>query len=386
MEKAEVLVIGGGPAGATAAFRLAGTGHDVLLVDRAQFPRDKVCGESLSPGGLRRLDALGLSPFTPSPSGNVTARFPVLGMRIYSPANAGFHGRYRRGTHTGAVARRVDLDAALLGAAKRAGVRVREGIEALGVTGSTSTEGEVRARVVGTSNEFRIAARRVIVADGRRSFIARELGFLEASETQSPRFAVRAHCAGIEGLEDFAEMHVGRNGYCGVAPMSTTDANICLVVFGNRIEMAPASMVEGFERMTRAFPLISPRMQSARVTGPVRVVGPLRLRSNRSSAGPFAACGDTTGFLDPFTGEGITHAIASGVACADAVASSISGADGAFRDYERRLIEIRGRKPAAARLLFALITRPALANGTARLLARTPRVADALVQFFGDQV
>ena len=114
--------------------------------------------------------------------------------------------------------------------------------------------------------------------------------------------------------------------------------------------------------------------------------GPLRLRSKRASVGAFAACGDTTGFLDPFTGEGITHAIASGVACADAVAASISGNEGAFRAYERRLIEIRGRKPAAAQLLFALITRPALANGTARLLARAPRLADALVQFFGDQV
>jgi len=387
LERADVLVVGGGPAGATAAFQVARAGLDVMLVDRARFPRDKTCGESVSPGGIRRLESIGLSLRTLSSSSAMVPAFPIRGMRIHSPAATSFQGRYRNPENTsGAVLRRLDLDAALLRAAKERGTRVLEGVEVLGVTESSLEGGEVRARVVGTSSEVRIAARRIIVADGRSSFLARQLGFLEPAETRSPRFAVRAHCDGIEGLGDLAEMHVGSRGYCGIAPLSGSAANVCFVVFGRTVALKPDAMASGFRRHVLSFPGIAPRFQTARVVSPVRAIGPLRLRSRAVSSGAFVACGDTTGFLDPFTGEGITHAIASGAACAEAVADSVRGDMSAFAGYKRRLVEMRGSKPAAAKLLFTLITRPALANGTARLLARAPRLADALVRFFGDQV
>ena len=89
---------------------------------------------------------------------------------------------------------------------------------------------------------------------------------------------------------------------------------------------------------------------------------------------------------DPFTGEGIAHAIASGSAAADAVAGSIGGADGAFAKYEDDLRRLRRLKGPAARLLHALVARPALGDVAGSIFARVPGLANAAVRLFGDQI
>src|SRR5262245_3596121 len=126
---AEVAIVGGGPAGAAAAITLARAGCDVVVIDRARFPRDKCCGDGLTTGALRLLDELGLDPravpswetvddiMVRSPSGR-TVRFPL-------PRN--------RGTYA-AVARRTDFDAALLDVAVAAGAKVLDGHACSGAT------------------------------------------------------------------------------------------------------------------------------------------------------------------------------------------------------------------------------------------------------------
>ena len=122
MLTADVCVVGGGPAGAAAAITLARAGRGVVVVDRARFPRDKCCGDGLTAGALCLLEALGLRPelvpswqrvddvWVRSPSGR-TVRFPL-------PRGKG---------QFAAVARRFDLDAALLDVARAAGAKVHDG-------------------------------------------------------------------------------------------------------------------------------------------------------------------------------------------------------------------------------------------------------------------
>ncbi len=392
-QRTDVLVVGGGPAGASAAFQLATAGLQVLLVDRAAFPRDKTCGESLSPGALGRLRAIGM--WTPRADPDSTAVMPdgfsapVRGMRIRSPSGITFFGRYKSGLHgPGLAIRRTFLDNELLASAKARGVQVMEGVEAVGAEPTTNGNAIVHVRAREGTTRTQIEAKRVVVADGRQSFLARELGFIEKPRTSHGRhrYAVRAHCENVSDLSDLAEMHVGEGGYCGIAPLSKTSANICYVLFTDRLDMAPRTIETDFRRHLMAFPEIARRLEPARVQGEIRVAGPLRLASRRQALGPFIACGDTTGFLDPFTGEGIAHAVACGVTGAEAVGTSLAGRAGSFRDYEREIRALRRVKGMAALLLYGLVSRRALANSAAFLFARMPRLGDAVVQLFGDQV
>ena len=391
--RADVVVIGAGPAGCVAAYQLATRGVDVLLVDRATFPRDKVCGESASPGAVARLREIGMwEPDTrrgASSTNTLENGMPIQGMRIRSPRGTSFLGRYRRnGNGPGVAIRRTALDTGLLAKARDRGVRIMEGVEAHRSEIARDGEAVVHLRDARGRATFEVTAKRAIVADGRRSFIARALGFINDHESgRGPkRFAVRAHCEAVSGLTDLAEMHVGHRGYCGIAPLSSTTANVCYVEFGDRLEMTPRTLSRDFWRDLGRYPEIAERLCSARVQGEIRVVGPLCLTSNRQTRGPFIACGDTSGFLDPFTGEGIAHAIASGVLGADAVTRSVNGDADAFRGYERQLRSLRRVKGTAARMLHALVARPRLADAAATLFARVPHLADHAVQLFGDQI
>ena len=150
--------------------------------------------------------------------------------------------------------------------------------------------------------------------------------------------------------------------------------------------MTPATINSDFRRHLDRFPETAQRLAQASVIGSISVVGPLRLRSPSQTNGPFLACGDTTGFLDPFTGEGIAHAIASGSAAACAVLGSLNGDSSAFGAYEGQIRRLRRTKGMAARMLYGVVGRPALADAAASIFARSPRLADAAVQMFGDQI
>lgn len=386
----DVVVVGGGPAGATAAFQLASAGIGVTLIDRAHFPRDKVCGESLSPGAISRLQAIGMWPAGEVSSASAPIEsMQVRGMRLRSPHGKTFSGHYSGGKGgIGLVARRTLLDNELVSMARSRGVRVIEGLEATAAETTLGGGAAISVREAGHSSTTRFEARRVIIADGRRSFIARQIGFIEADAPSRGRnrFAVRAHCEGVSDLSDLAEMQVGRGGYCGLAPLSKTSANICYVLFTTRLEMRPDTIETDFQRDIERFPEVARRIGNARVQGAIRVAGPLRLESRRQAMGPFIACGDTTGFLDPFTGEGIAHAVATGTLAAKAVQASLSGNPRAFAGYERDVRSLRRVKGAAALLLYGLVSRPALADSAAALFSCMPRLADSVVRLFGDQI
>ncbi len=168
MRSADVAVVGGGPAGAAAATTLARRGRSVVLLDKARFPRDKCCGDGLTTGALRLLDQLGLDPAAVEswqPVEDVVVRSPS-GKEVTFPLPRG-RGRYA------AVARRVDLDAALLEVARDAGVAVREGSEVEGV--ETRSDRVVLSVAGGGSVEARYA----IAADGMWSPVRKLLGVAE---------------------------------------------------------------------------------------------------------------------------------------------------------------------------------------------------------------
>ncbi|HYW50530.1 MAG TPA: FAD-dependent monooxygenase, partial [Gemmatimonadaceae bacterium] len=225
---AQAIIVGGGPAGAASAWALASQGLDVIVLDKAVFPRDKPCAEYLSPQGSRILDAMGVLG-TVEQAGAAQ----LAGMRVRSPDGGVIHGEFaaQHGfsgfRDRGLALRRRHLDPILLSAARRAGASIREGVgvEHLVIEGGIVCG--VRARIDGELRELR--APLVIGADGLRSNVARKLD-LSARLPWPRRVAFVAHYRDVRGIGAHGEMHVERDGYVGLADVGHGETNVAIVV------------------------------------------------------------------------------------------------------------------------------------------------------------
>lgn len=372
----EVVVVGGGPAGAAVAVFLRQAGHEVVLVDEARFPRDKVCGEGVSPEAWRLLARMGAEAAV-----RALHPRPVRGMRLTSPDGTAFTGEYGPTRAPGFAVRRYCLDRALLDAARGAGVEVREGVRARDLV---IEDGVVRGVVVeGGRGPERLPARLVVAADGRRSVVARKLGLLREHRTMR-KFAVRGYWSGVEGLTDYGEMHVTRGGYCGIAPLAADEANITFVLDQREMRAAGGDLGRFYRRTLARWPRIADRLAQARLGGPPRAIGPLALEARRVSAPGAILVGDAAGFYDPFTGEGVTLALRGAEIGAEVAHRVLAAGGHDFREYDRLRREATRDKFRLNRLLQLVVARPAIANAVARRLARRPMLANRLVGIAGD--
>lgn len=374
----DVIVAGGGPAGSATATFLRLAGHDVLLLDAARFPRDKICGEGVSPEAWRLLDALGAGSRV-----RALRPQPLRGMTIVSPDGTSFTGEYGPRREPGFALRRCALDHALLGRARDVGVEVREGWRVTDLVFDGATVAGVVAENGGDPVPLR--ARLVVGAEGRRSRVARRLGFLREHE-RLRKFAVRGYWEGVSDLGDHGEMHGAAGGYCGIAPLSPTAANVTFVL--DEREMAGAAGgLEAFYRaeLARRWPRIQERLERSRLLDPPRPVGPLALEARHVAAPHVVLVGDAAGFYDPFTGEGVTLALRS-AEIATEVAHRALRDDRLddLRPYEALRREATRHKFLLNRLIQRVVSWPELSNLVARRLRRRHDLADQLVGIAGD--
>jgi geranylgeranyl reductase family protein len=388
----DVLVVGAGPAGSSAAWHLARAGANVLVLDRARFPREKPCAEYLSPEASRILSAMGALEACES-----AGAAHLAGMVIRAPNGARIRGEFaaqhgfRAFRDRGLALRRPVLDSILLERARAAGAQVREGQQVISVLrDSRAALCGVRVRKFG-GGEIEIRARLVIGADGLRSIIARRIGV--ARHAIGPRrLAFIGHYRGVEGMTDFGEMHVAGDGYAGFADVGHGLTNVAVVVPRASVKGNLAGDPAGcLERWIAAHPHIAPRMANAARATQVRVTGPFAVHATRAWGRGVALVGDAADFFDPFTGEGIYAALRGGellapFALESLAANRVRKADAALRAYDRaRTREFRG-KWAIERLVALAVGAPALLNRVAATLEASPAMADLFVGVAGDFV
>jgi menaquinone-9 beta-reductase len=388
----DVIVVGGGPSGASTAFALARAGARVLVLDRARSPRPKPCAEYLSPQASRLLSGMGALERVEH-----AGAAHLAGMTVRAPNGALIQGDfvaahgYRAFRDRGLALRRTVLDPVLLECARDAGAEVREGSRVSDVTRDATGRAN-GVRVLDANGAARtIPARLVIGADGLRSVVGRRLG-LTRTRRWPRRLALVAHYEGFAGVTAWGEMHVERDvGYVGIASVDAGLTNVAMVVPARFASAVRADRTAFFERWLRERPQLAPRVRDARRVSPVLATGPFASHARRAWAPGAALVGDAADFFDPFTGEGIYAALRGGELLAPFAIASIGAeratvADEALASYERARRAEFGGKWIVERLISSAVGFAPAINYFARTLAARKDMADLLVGVTGDFV
>lgn len=347
----DVLIIGGGPAGSTAAAELARRGYRVGVLDRATFPRAKLCGEFLAPSGVALLERQGLLEAALR-AGARPVREAVFvsarGSRYRIPLN-----RFPEGRGFGLGISRAALDQLLLQHARALGADVLEGAF---VTDSISRRGRtigVTARMRPSGQCAALCAPIIIDASGRaRALSARSP--CSIGEGRSRLFAFQLHVSGVEGLDDAVELYFYPSGYGGLVRIENDLYNLCALTTREVMRRAGNHLERLLTLTLRQNPVARERLRGARPEGPLRGCGPLDF-GPRALPCDHLAIGDAAAQVDPFMGQGISMALESGLLAAELVEATFREGDltrlaSRYNQAFRRRFARRWRAAAGLRL------------------------------------
>jgi geranylgeranyl reductase family protein len=314
MLRADIAVVGAGPAGAATAIHLARSGHRVVVIDKATFPRDKTCGDGLTGNALRRLDALGLDP---SLIKSWRSIHQVM-IRVPDGRQTGFPFPDNGGQFV-AAARRADLDAALLDVARADGVTVFEGAPVVDVQPARNETVQVTLAEGET-----VTADYVVAADGMWSPVRKMCGLAQPGY-RGDAFALRQYFRGLGPAADDLWVWFEQNllpGYAWSFPLGDGTANIGLGVVPGRGSATGAKLTQHWNKF-----IAQPHVRD--VLGPdAHPDGPLRVWPIPShiARAPLAAhdgrvlfVGDAARAADSLTYEGIGQGLETAELAARAI-------------------------------------------------------------------
>ncbi|MFN8571263.1 MAG: geranylgeranyl reductase family protein [Gemmatimonadaceae bacterium] len=322
----DVIVVGGGPAGATMGWSLATRGLDVLVLDRARFPREKVCGDFVEPRGLRLFQTMGCLPrLEASHPLAITHVNLFLGARSAYREHIPFYAGQTELPKHGYIIPRSELDERVLECAGEGGAEVRQGC---GVTGVERVDGTMVVHYKDGSQDAERTARAPVVvgADGTHSVVARSFDLL-VEDRRYMALSQRAYVDGVELANGEAAFVFDRDlfpGYGWMFPMKDGRANVGVGLLAETCDRYKISVPKLFATFLSKLQRLHPgcariRLASKPIGGIVKTYG--GRGPNYFDGG--ILIGDAGSFVDPMTGEGITPAAESAVIGADVIAAAL---------------------------------------------------------------
>ncbi len=313
----DVIVVGGGPAGSTLAWKLASQGVKTIVLDAARFPREKVCGDYVEPRGLRILEQMGglgaLEATSPLP---ITYSSTYIdGQREYI-GRIPFYGVHANLPPHGYIVPRDIFDSLLLEIAGKAGAAVHQETYA---SGFTATDEGVEIQAQSKGNQLVYRGRAVVGADGVNSVIARGAGLLE-NDPRHIALSQRAYADGFDGGLGEAAFFFDAEffpGYGWMFPMSQGRVNLGVGVLKETCQRDGIAVPQLFQDFFAKLKRTHPRCHSLKLCRPP--IG--GIVKTYGAAGPNSfdrglLIGDAGSFVDPMTGEGITPAMESALIAA----------------------------------------------------------------------
>jgi geranylgeranyl reductase family protein len=376
MRSCDVVIIGAGPAGSSSAIALARLGYSVALLDREQFPREKLCGDFINPSNWPILRALGVEKEILA-----RARQRVTGFRITSVAGdeAECPLPLTSAEPFGLGMPRRALDHILLEKAQGENVTVLQNCR---IKRLTKKENLWHLEFDHAGTIETLQARVLIGADGRHSRVAHHLGLTRSADMRGRAVAyqLRLQCRGDFG--DRVEIHLVPGGYVGLLGLGENLINLCLAVDKDRLpEDRP------FARLLESRLPLNPHLKTilnrSEPAGELRSTYPVYFSPRRSFDENVLLAGDAARVNEPVSGEGIYFALKSGLLAAETIDAAFRAGDFSatrLRGYETACrSEFRLRRGVNA-LIRALIYRPALASPLIRFSAKRRRLLDSIVR------
>ena len=360
----DVLVVGAGPSGSAAAYWLASRGLSVLLVEKKHFPREKTCGDGLTPRAVRQLRAMGLEDALARAHRYEGLRAVGFGRELEMPWPE--HPLY---PSYGYTISRHDLDALVSVHAERAGALLWQGAEAVEPLASEpSRAGGAVVIDADRGTRTSVKSRLTVVADGSLSRFGRALGS-SRNRTYPQGMALRGYFASPRHADTYIESHLDirdRNGdvvpgYGWIFPLGDGRVNVGVGLLSTEERwkgVNTARLMEEFVHFAPKSWCISPETALSVPTGG-RL--PMGLAVGPRVGADYVLVGDAAGAINPFNGEGIAYAWETGRLAAEVVGDVLDGrGTGGLEEYERRLDETYASYYAVARAFVKAIANPLL--------------------------
>jgi len=392
MENTNILIVGAGPGGAATALKLNKQGMSCVLVDKASFPRDKICGDAISGKSIVVLNRI--DPGIIARMKKTEKAEDIWGIRLVAPndvvVDVPFKSSYKKNEEPapGYVATRVDFDNHLIEEVKNCElVDYRECIDITKIE-----KNDDGFYVESKDGEFKMQCKMLMVANGAQSQFTRKYVGIEKDNAHYAA-AVRAYYKNVEGFhpDGFIELHFIHDyipGYFWVFPLPGGRANIGLGLRTDFVSKRKLNLTKHLDKIIKEHPKLKDRFKNAELEGKVQGFPlPLGSKAYNISGDNFMLIGDAGHLIDPLTGEGIGNAIYSGWIAAEQAEQCFAQKDFSadfMKAYDARVKRVLGAEMRLSYQLQRLLAYPWLLNFFAKRLYNSRKLMDVLSRMYTD--